>query len=117
MHRQKIDRVLASVKPKFHFHGHMHTKYDWVNAYPYGYSAFANEEWTGPETRTIGLEAFQDFNSWGVLDVDSEQWFWPAEFDKSLAEREARKAAAEADPRTEAELRMQKASEILAGRL
>lgn len=114
MHRQKIDRVLASVKPKFHFHGHMHTKYDWINAYPYGYSAFA-DEWDGPETRTIGLEAFQDSNSWGVLDVDSEQWFWPAELDKSLADRKARKAAAEVDPRTDAEKEMLRASMILAG--
>ncbi len=93
IHRQRIDKVLQSVEPKFHFHGHMHEKYDWVNEYTYGYSAFDNEPWTGPSTRTIGLEAFQDFNSWGVLDVVDEKWYWPNQFYTSIEERAERKRA------------------------
>lgn len=90
IHRQRIDDVLRSVKPKFHFHGHMHEQYDWVNEHTYGYSAFDNEPWTGPSTRTIGLEAFQDFNSWGVLDVNTETWYWPDEFDDAAKARAIR---------------------------
>lgn len=92
-HRRRIDEVLKSVKPKMHFHGHMHEKYDWVNERVYGQSAFDNEPWTGPSTRTLGLEAFKDFNSWGVLDLDKDAWFWPTEYEADREAREERKAA------------------------
>lgn len=117
IHRNRMDEVLRATEPDFHFHGHMHERYDWVNERTYGYSAFDNEPWTGPSTRTIGLEAFQDFNSWGVLDVDEGRWFWPSELDSAIAERQERLDAANADPRTEAEKRIQTASEILASRI
>lgn len=84
IHRQRIDEVLKITSPSFHFHGHMHEKYDWVN------------EYSGSGARTIGLEAFQDFNSWGVLDVNEDRWLWPAEVDAALARRaEALEAAGE----------------------
>lgn len=96
IHRQRMDEVLRSVKPKFHFHGHMHEQYDWVNERVYGQSAFDNEPWTGPSTRTIGLEAFRDFNSWGVLYLDEDRWYWPGEFYQALEDRAERKAAHDA---------------------
>ena len=89
-HRRRIDEVIKVTAPRYQFHGHMHDRYDWVNAQSHGYSAFSEEKWTGPETRTIGLQAFQDFNSWGVLDTEQDKWYWPAELDKALKEREQR---------------------------
>jgi hypothetical protein len=97
LHREKMDKIIASVQPKMHFHGHMHTQYDWVNKRSHGLreSAFGDDEseWNGVETRTLGLEAFKDFNSWGVLDVEDEAWYWPREFYAALDERAARKEA------------------------
>lgn len=79
IHRQRIDEVLKSVQPSMHFHGHMHEKYDWTN------------EYSGGGARTIGLEAFQDFNSWGVLEVEEGRWYWPSEFYQALDDRAERK--------------------------
>jgi hypothetical protein len=93
IHRQRIDNVLRSVQPKMHFHGHMHEKYDWINERVYGGSAFDNEPWSGPSTRTIGLEAFTDPDSFGVLEVDSGLWWWPSEYAGALEDRAARKKA------------------------
>ncbi len=89
IHRQRIDKVIASVKPKFHWHGHMHERYDWINTRAHGFYDLSEEGVYG--TRTIGLEAFQDFNSWGVLDVESERWYWPSEFFAAEDERQRRK--------------------------
>lgn len=78
-HRRRIDQVIAAVKPKVHFHGHMHTRYEWENTLSHGDSAFHNEEWTGPVTKTYGLEANPDAQYWagsqtgdwwGVLETD-----------------------------------------------
>jgi Icc-related predicted phosphoesterase len=80
IHRQRIDRLLKDVQPKMHFHGHMHEKYDWVN------------EYSGGGARTIGLAAFRSPYSYGVLDVESGEWFWPKEYEEALADRAARKA-------------------------
>lgn len=85
IHRQRIDELLKSVQPDMHFHGHMHEQYDWVNDY------------SGGGARTIGLEAFQDFNSWGVLEVEQNRWYWPTEFEQALEERAERKAAHDAE--------------------
>lgn len=79
VHRQRIDEVLKSVQPKMHFHGHMHEAYDW------------NNDYSGGGARTIGLEAFKDFNSWGILDVDKDEWFWPTEYYEALDARAQRK--------------------------
>ncbi len=79
IHRQKIDEVLKVVQPKMHFHGHMHEKYDWFNDY------------SGGGARTLGLEAFTDFNSWGVLDLDNDEWMWPTEFYEAVEARAERK--------------------------
>jgi hypothetical protein len=76
LHRRRIDSVLKAIKPKNHFHGHMHEKYDWVNEYVYGYSAFSNESWEGPSTQTYGFECNQERYSWGILDLDEDKFQW-----------------------------------------
>lgn len=89
-HRVRMDKVINSIEPRFHFHGHMHEKYDWVNTLSHGDSAFF-DSYDGPETRTLGLECNDGYNSWGVLDTEQEAWYWPGEFEKALADREQRK--------------------------
>jgi Icc-related predicted phosphoesterase len=79
-HRHKIDDVIRHVKPKVHFHGHMHTRYEWENSLSHGDSAFRNEPWDGPLTMTYGLEAnpnAQKYSGsgntgdwWGILETD-----------------------------------------------
>lgn len=70
IHRRRIDKVLGYTKPKFHFHGHMHTWYEWDNPYPHGYESVV---------KTYGLEANPDAqryagsntgNWWGVFDTE-----------------------------------------------
>jgi len=85
IHRRRIDRVLKGIKPRFHFHGHMHEKYDWVNDRVHGYSAFSNEFYDGPSTRTYGLECNRDYNSWGILDLDTDKFEFAAEVIRDLA--------------------------------
>lgn len=79
-HRRRIDDVIAATKPKVHFHGHMHTRYEWVNTLSHGDSAFIEGEWKGPQTKTYGLEAnpsaqrYSASNTgdwWGILDTDT----------------------------------------------
>ena len=48
IHRTRIDKVLTALRPDVHFHGHMHTKYDWVNSYPV--------DGDYHDTQTYGLE-------------------------------------------------------------
>lgn len=76
IHRQRIDTVIRTIKPKKHFHGHMHEKYDWVNDRVHGYSAFMDEPWDGPSTHTYGLECNSDDWSWGVLDTETDEFTW-----------------------------------------
>lgn len=58
MHRQQIDTVLGATTPKVHFHGHMHTRYDWVNL-------TGNDKWT----QTYGLECDGDWDNMGILNI------------------------------------------------
>lgn len=80
LHRQRIDRVLAAVKPEMHFHGHMHDKYEWKNKRSHGLreTAFGRDEseWNGHSTWTYGLECNWDKWSWGVLDVEKSEFTW-----------------------------------------
>jgi predicted phosphodiesterase len=61
IHRQRIDRVLAATVPRKHFHGHMHTRYEWDNRISGDLYA-----------STYGLECNDDYWSWGVLDTDKD---------------------------------------------
>jgi hypothetical protein len=83
--RQRIDKAIAHLKPKMHFHGHMHAKYSWVNRASHGrrYSAFGidDSEYNGAETLTYGLEHNDEPNSWVVLDTERNQAFWPDQAD------------------------------------
>lgn len=75
IHRQRIDKVLGAVKPKFHWHGHMHEKYDWLNR-------------VGGElddyTQTYGLECNSDRESWGILDIKTDEFVWASEIQQNL---------------------------------
>lgn len=66
--RLRIDKAINHLKPRMHFHGHMHRKYDWING----------------ETRTYGLDCNSEANSWVLLDTgdDADQpdrVYWPNE--------------------------------------
>lgn len=63
IHRQRIDRVLGAVQPKVHFHGHMHDRYDWMNR-------VGGDTWT----QTYGLECNRDEDSWGILNLDNDEF-------------------------------------------
>jgi predicted phosphodiesterase len=73
MHRQKIDQVLSQLTPKVHFHGHMHESYDWMN--------LTRDEKTGEGVyvQTYGLECNWDRNSWGILDLDTDEFKFASE--------------------------------------
>ena len=69
IHRRRIDEVLQAIKPKFHFHGHMHEKYDWANR-------VGGEDWT----QTYGLECNNYTYSWGVLDLKTDEFKWSEQY-------------------------------------
>lgn len=67
LNRRRIDKVIASAKPKMHFHGHMHDKYDWVNTL--GTGLFGTEPEV--EVQTYGLHCNRALDgASGVLDLD-----------------------------------------------
>jgi hypothetical protein len=76
LHRKKIDRVIAATRPVQHYHGHMHTKYDWKNYQSHGYfpSAFEDIPEDAFYTQTYGLECDGDLNNWGILDTDTNEF-------------------------------------------
>lgn len=63
IHRQRIDRVLRGIQPVTHFHGHMHDRYDWMNL-------TGDDHWT----QTYGLECNRDKDSWGILDLETDEF-------------------------------------------
>lgn len=67
MHRDKIDCILGVLSPTMHFHGHMHTRYDWMNL-------VAVENGQPHYTQTYGLECNRDFWSWGVLNTETDEF-------------------------------------------
>lgn len=84
-HRHRIDDVLRAVKPEIQIHGHMHTKYDWINGLVYGTSAFDSSETTGHSTQTYGLECNSDYNSWGILDTETNEFSFRGMSDSDFA--------------------------------
>lgn len=76
IHRQKIDRVARVVQPKLWFHGHMHTKYDWM--VPLDDHAV---NWA----QVYGLEMDGDFWSWGILDTETDEFTWGPHYDPKVA--------------------------------
>ena len=81
-HRQMMDRVLAVTRPKLHFHGHMHTKYDWANSWSHGFYPGDTEAEGYFETRTYGLQCNErdqygfTGDNWGVLDTETDEFAW-----------------------------------------
>lgn len=73
MHRAKIDSILAALKPTMHFHGHMHTIYDWQNL-------VSVSDGVPHYTQTYGLECNRDHWSWGILDLETNEFSLPEDF-------------------------------------
>lgn len=69
MNRKRIDQVLLATAPKLHFHGHMHTLYDWPNMV-----GERNGELV--YVQTYGLECDDDSYSWGILDTETDTFTW-----------------------------------------
>lgn len=88
-HRQLMDEVIKASKPKIHFHGHMHTKYDWNNAMSHGFYPGDSEAEGYFETRTIGLQCNEEAQRWAsepftgdnwvVLDTENDEVAWQGE--------------------------------------
>lgn len=73
--RQRLDEIIRRATPDVHFHGHMHTKYDWENYLVHG---------GAHSTQTYGLECspedmyhgpVQD-GHWGIFNTDTFEWAW-----------------------------------------
>lgn len=75
--RLRIDRVLKALKPRMHFHGHMHTQYEWENL-------VADDTYTS----TYGLECNGDYWAIGVLDTDTDTFHWQGDEEESLLDAE-----------------------------
>ena len=74
INRQKIDEILKVSEPDFHFHGHMHTEYEWANRVSGSHY-----------TQTYGLECNQDAmwpypgetpNNWLIFDTEAKTTQW-----------------------------------------
>lgn len=85
--RQRIDRAIRALRPRYHFHGHMHTKYEWHNTMSHGLrdTAFGldDSEYNGASTHTFGLECDYEDNSFVILDTgaqkeDEDKVYWPS---------------------------------------
>jgi len=63
MHRQRIDRVLSIVRPKTHFHGHMHEVYDWEHQ--------VTDEHV---VQTYGLACDGMVGNYGVLNTETDEF-------------------------------------------
>ena len=89
--RQRIDRAIKALRPRFHFHGHMHSRYEWLNTRSHGLreTAFGTDEseWNGAATKTYGLECDYDKDSFVILDTgadnkkpdNEDKVYWPTE--------------------------------------
>lgn len=71
IHRQRIDKVLAAVKPDYHFHGHFHERYEWDNP------VYGDDSVHYVQTR--GLECNNAYDSWGVLDLKTDEFLWASD--------------------------------------
>lgn len=71
MHRQRIDKALRKSRPDFHWHGHMHTKYNWQNL-------------TGDDhyTQTYGLECDGDWDNMGILELETGEFKFRSDMDR-----------------------------------
>lgn len=67
--RQKLDKMLRAAKPNMHFHGHMHTKYEWENMVP-------GRDGEPHYIHTYGLDMDGTWDSWGILDTETDTFEW-----------------------------------------
>lgn len=69
MSRQRLDEMLFHAQPKMHFHGHMHTKYDWMNLNH-------GKDGDAYYIQTYGLDMDGTWDSWGILDTETDTFTW-----------------------------------------
>ena len=68
IHRQRMDKVIRAVMPDYHWHGHMHEKYEWLNTNSHGMQY---------ATQTYGMGAdVTGRDNWGTLDIESGRFVW-----------------------------------------
>ena len=79
IHRDKIKAVVSAVQPRFMFHGHMHTKYDWT--LPHGVPFDPVE---GPVTKVYGLSDGIENGSWGVLNTEDDSFMFDEDLKGSI---------------------------------
>lgn len=74
--RKRIDRAIRALRPKVHFHGHMHARYMWDNTMSHGrretVSGADESDWNGANTFTYGLDCDGEPFSWMVLDTGNK---------------------------------------------
>lgn len=76
--RRKIDELLNRVAPRWHFHGHMHTRYAWDRPIPDGaWDSFDETSWT----HVRGLECDGMWYNWGILDTRADTFRFRGEDD------------------------------------
>ena len=85
-HRYKIDDIIRAVKPKMHFHGHFHEKYDWVNTLhtdAFGADPVVSVQTYGLEADYEASHSISKFmnrlDNWGVLDTTTMEFAFKGE--------------------------------------
>lgn len=78
LNRRRVDDIIRKTQPDFHFHGHMHRKYEWEN-----YMIHQGNH----STMTYGLECNKDGMPFGneddnfvIFDTETRKVFWKGEF-------------------------------------
>lgn len=67
--RKYIDSALERTKPRWHFHGHYHRKYEWVREY-----------WTSDNrTNVVGLDCDGTWYYYGILNTENDTFEWRTE--------------------------------------
>lgn len=71
--RERFDEILHHLKPRKAFHGHMHRRYEWENTY----HMVKNGDFLGYfSTDTFGLDCNGMWDSWGILDTQTDEFMW-----------------------------------------
>ena len=81
MNRQRVDQILEKAKPDFHFHGHMHTKYEWDNPVTDDHYTITYGLECNPKAMRYGGKYVRDdkYENWGIFDTDTMEFTWGVE--------------------------------------
>lgn len=85
--RQRLDEVMKAMRPRYHFHGHMHEVYDWMNPVS-GSGMLGDEDTVWCQTYGLACDGFS--NNWGLFDTDldteADPEARPFSFEKELTD-------------------------------